>query len=145
MPAVKGAKRVQKVRPALEIKTAAVLEPKSEHLRAQRPSKGSRDPEQRMVDDLVRKAYDTYIAAGKPKTWDDMGGGFAILPDEQVETLKWRIGLSARYFSDEETTVKITFGAVESEDGFSTVVFTASEKEVVEEKDATAGATPTPS
>lgn len=87
--------------PALDMglmEVAEVTDP--EMMRANRRTKGERSQEQRQLDSFVTRAYDNWVAGGKPK--DIWGGSFKggihlTVPDDQIDTLVYKLHQSAAY------------------------------------------------
>jgi hypothetical protein len=141
----KGSKRVKKVREPLNFGaiTFGTVEP-GFGMRMARPTRGVRDDEQKVLDDLVMKAWEAWDASGRPEAWDDTPGQLITVPtkmekvknqktgkDEEhdviLETVIWRIRRSGIHYD-----FKIRLGDITREDGYSSVVFIATDKPVGE-------------
>lgn len=86
----------------------------------QRPTRGTRDSDQKQVDAIVQTAYDEWRNAGQPESWDDTPGTFLYVPDPALDVVKARLLRAGTLYK-----LDITFGSVVSEDGYSQLVFTA--------------------
>jgi hypothetical protein len=120
----KGTKRVVKQRPPLNFDNInfVKVQPGME-MRTRRPTRGEREPEQVLVDNIVKEAYDNWTKQGRPTEWDEIEGTEATVPTVALETLQWRLRRAGGHFG-----MKIRFGDITSADGFSQVVFTATDK-----------------
>lgn len=122
MAPVKGSKRKVKVLVPLDFSKITVSKVPPADMTAYRPHRGERDAEQRNVDSIVDVAYRQWESAGKPQNWDEAPGMFLKVPDEAVETVQTRVRRAATMYN-----LSVKFGSIQSADGYSTVVFVASD------------------
>jgi hypothetical protein len=121
---------VRRDRPALDLASMKVVEvTNADTMRAFRRTRGERDKEQVIVDNLVRKAHEKWIGLGRPNDWNDSLSGYQIsVPDAQFETVEWRIRRAGEYFD-----VAIRFGEVKHQDGYAVFIFIAKDRPVKED------------
>lgn len=120
----KGAKRVPKVRPPLDFGDITVSRVTDRRTMADmRRTRGDRDPQQLQVDAIVDAAYNEWLEAGKPTAWVDQPGTFLSVPQDQAETLQWRVRQAGTHYA-----LRIRFGDIKITDGYAEVVFTATDR-----------------
>ena len=114
-----------KVRPPLDVAAIEVRKADQDTMRAFRKQRDTRksDKEQQMIDRLVAQAYDQWVTAGKPEEWEEKNGLYVKLPEDQLETLTWRVHRAGTFFN-----MSVRFGDVKTEEGYSETVFTATDK-----------------
>jgi hypothetical protein len=142
----KGQKRVAVERKPLDLQKISTykVQPGMD-MQTRRPAQRERDSEQIFFDDLVRQAWEIWNNLGRPTDWKDNEGTEIVLPtqlvkktrtvtnketgekktetyevDELVDTAMWRVRRAGAHFD-----MKIRFGEISREDGYSSVVFTA--------------------
>lgn len=125
----------RKERPALDFGSLVVTEITERKTMAEyRRTRTEREPEQRAVDQLVNKAYEAWLAAGKPTSWVQTPGMLVKVPEKQFETLQFRIRKAGVFYD-----LRIRFGDVKvSADGkvkYAECVFTATDRPADEQPD----------
>lgn len=107
----KGSKRTVVERPALDFSSLTVAKAAKETMKSHKPVRGQRDPEQTQIDGIVKAAHSEWVANGKPSEWAEQPGTYLLLPEGQLETLKWRIQRAGQFYD-----FKIRFSNVEIEE-----------------------------
>lgn len=121
--------RPAKVRVALgDVSARRLNKAEMAERRPRRSTVQDRGKDQLAVDKIVDSAYKAWLEAGSPEAWDvDKGYGVAVkVPEAAAETVQWRIRKAGTLYD-----LKIRFGSVITEKGYSEVVFVATDKPVV--------------
>lgn len=101
----------------------------AETVRALKPTKGARDPEQVTIDRLVSEVHAEWVDAGKPKTWSDIAdvdgkGALPVgVPEAQFETLQFRVRAAGNHLG-----LSVRFGKIENENGYTQTIFRVLDK-----------------
>jgi hypothetical protein len=129
--------RQPKERPALDLNAAqfGTLTDKTDmaHFRPGR----ERDDEQRQIDAIVEQAYQDWIDSGSPTRWTDMKGTYARVPEDQMETLQWRVRRAGSHYE-----LRVRFGQVRVADGYAETVFVVLDRAAADAADADAAESP---
>jgi hypothetical protein len=112
--------------PALDLTALDEIEviKTAETMHAMRPQK-TRTDEQAAVDDLVRKAYNAWLAAGRPEKWDSKAphGIKLAVREDQLKSVQAAIRNGGNHFN-----FRIRMGKVTVTDGRARFAFIATDK-----------------
>lgn len=114
----------KKDRPALDFKAIKFHKPDAKTVNSLRRTRGERNPEQKVVDELVESVYNDWLDAGKPETWDDIadkagkGAMTLVVPEKQLETLQYRLRTAGAFLH-----MSVRFGDIKNADGYATTIF----------------------
>lgn len=123
--------RVRKELGSLDISAMKVIVvTNADTMRDFKRTRGERHPEQLAVDNLVRKAYETWVQSGKATTWNESRGLLLSVPADQMDTLRTRVQRSGTFFD-----FAIRFSDVKEADGHAEVLLVVKDKNVQSEND----------
>jgi hypothetical protein len=120
---------VRKVLKPLDFSQIEIKAATPEVMKAFRRTKGPRDAEQTAVDDLIRRAHERWVAAGRPQSWLDSPGLHIRVPLDQFETVETRARRAGSYFD-----LAIRFSNRVDKDGYAEVVLVAKDKPVKDDE-----------
>lgn len=111
-PSRRGRKPGQapKVRPALDLGSLEVTKITERRTMAEfRRTRGERPAEQKAIDQIVDRAYQAWVEAGKPTNWVQQPGMLLRVPASQFETLQFRVRKAGVFYD-----LRIRFGDIKT-------------------------------
>lgn len=111
--------------PELDLTGAKLSVVGSDVVAARRRTRGVkvRSKAQKTLDALVQKAYDKWVADGKPEDFAKRPGGNILIKESQLITVQRALHNAAGFLN-----MSVRFGDILVEDGYADVVFTATDR-----------------